>query len=89
VSPLVTRKVNIHEAKKEFSHLVDRAHAGEDIVLVKYGKPWARLVPLVPRPGRQPGLLRGLRLDLAFDEPLPQDELEAWDGRTDQKPGRR
>lgn len=76
----MSRQVNIHEAKTQFSQLVDRAHAGEEIIVAKDGEPWARLVPLaVPTP-RQPGLLRGLRIDPAFDEPLPDDELDAWNG---------
>ena len=76
----MSRKVNIHEAKTQFSQLVDRAHGGEEIVVAKDGKPWARLVPLGPPKSRQPGLLRGLRMDAAFDEPLPKEELDAWNG---------
>ncbi|MEI9951400.1 MAG: type II toxin-antitoxin system prevent-host-death family antitoxin [Pseudomonadota bacterium] len=76
----MSRQVNIHEAKTQFSQLVDRAHAGEEIVVAKDGEPWARLVPLAASPARQPGLLRGLRVDPAFDEPLPDDELDAWNG---------
>ena len=55
----------IHEAKTQFSQLVDRAHAGEEIVVAKDGEPWARLVPLAAPSARQPGLLRGLRIDPA------------------------
>jgi prevent-host-death family protein len=54
------RTVNVHEAKTQFSRLIDAAHAGETILVAKDGKPWARLVPLEPdRPLRQPGVLRG------------------------------
>jgi prevent-host-death family protein len=74
----MAHQVNIHEAKTQFSQLVDRAHAGEEIVVAKDGEPWARLVPLAAPAARQPGLLRGLRIDPAFDEPLPDDELDAW-----------
>ena len=38
--------VNIHEAKTHFSKLVDRAAAGEEIVIGRAGKPVARLVPI-------------------------------------------
>jgi prevent-host-death family protein len=38
--------VNIHEAKTHFSKLVDRAAAGEEIVIAKAGRPVAKLVPL-------------------------------------------
>lgn len=52
--------VNIHEAKTHLSRLVDRAAAGEEIVIAKNGKPVAKLVPLSedlkPRPlGRMKG----------------------------------
>jgi len=75
------RSVNVHQAKTQFSRLIDAAHAGETIVLAKDGKPWARLVPLEQgEPRRQPGLLRG-RLMLPSPEellaPLPLDELDA------------
>jgi len=38
--------VNIHEAKTQFSRLVDQAEAGEEIVIARAGKPVARLVGL-------------------------------------------
>jgi prevent-host-death family protein len=37
-------KVNIHQAKTQFSRLVDLA-AGEQIIIAKAGQPVARLVP--------------------------------------------
>ena len=71
-------KVNVHEAKTKLSQLLERAHAGEEIVIAKSGKPYARLVPLeAPKP-RQPGLLKG-RVDQKFFEALPEEELEAWE----------
>jgi prevent-host-death family protein len=38
-------QVNIHEAKTHFSKLIERARAGEEIVVAKAGKPVAKLVP--------------------------------------------
>lgn len=38
--------VNIHEAKTQFSRLVEHAEAGEEIVIARAGKPVARLVSL-------------------------------------------
>jgi prevent-host-death family protein len=71
-------KVNVHEAKTKLSQLLERAHAGEEIIIAKSGKPYARLVPLeVARP-REPGLLKG-KLGAAFFDPLPEDELDAWE----------
>ena len=47
--------VNVHEAKTHFSRLLEQAHAGQEIILAKSGRPYARLVPLAPAKGhRQP-----------------------------------
>jgi len=77
----MSRIVNIHEAKTHLSRLLEQAHAGEEIILAKAGKPYARLVPLAaPTPRRQPGRQAG-RVDEAFFEPLAEGELAAWEGR--------
>jgi prevent-host-death family protein len=70
--------VNVHEAKTHFSKLLEQAHAGQEIIVAKAGKPYARLMPLAEPQGRRPGRLPG-RVDEAFFEPLPADELDAWD----------
>ncbi len=41
-------KVNIHEAKTHLSRLVDRAAAGEEIIIGRAGKPVAKLVAYKP-----------------------------------------
>ncbi len=72
--------VNVHEAKTHFSRFLEQAHAGQEIVLAKAGKPYARLVPLLPVSGkRQAGRLLG-RIESPFFDPLPDDELTAWEG---------
>lgn len=71
--------INVHQAKTHLSRLLERAHAGEEIVLAKAGKPYARLMPL-EKPKRRLGFVEGY-LDDRFFEPLPQDELDAWEGR--------
>lgn len=71
--------VNVHEAKTHLSRLLERAHAGEEIILAKAGKPYAKLVPLTSeKPRRQPGRLKGVVTD-AFFEPLPEEELKLWE----------
>jgi prevent-host-death family protein len=71
-------KVNVHVAKTQFSKLLDRAHAGEEIVIARNGEPYARLVPLEqPRP-REAGLLKG-KVGKKFFDPLPDEELTAWE----------
>jgi len=69
--------VNVHEAKTHFSRLLERAHSGEEIIVAKAGKPYAKLVPLDERKERVPGIAKG-RVTDAFFEPLPHDELETW-----------
>ena len=69
--------VNVHQAKTQLSKLLKRAHEGEEIVLSKAGKPYARLVPLEKPGPRISGIARG-RVDEAFFEPLPESELKVW-----------
>jgi prevent-host-death family protein len=62
--------VNVHEAKTHLSRLLDRAAAGEEIVIGRAGKPVARLVALPERPPREFGRLAGrIAIDDDFDEP--------------------
>ena len=75
----MSNPINVHEAKTQLSRLLDRAHAGEEVVLSKAGKPYAKLVPL-EKPKRQLGFIKG-HLDDSFFEPLPEVELDTWEGR--------
>lgn len=53
-------QVNIHQAKTNFSRLVDRAAQGEEIIIGKAGKPVAKLVPYAAKkPKRKPGAWKG------------------------------
>lgn len=75
-------QVNLYEAKTGLSALVDRAAAGEDIVIAKNGKPRAVMVsldrapeaaePKVPRFGAWAG--SGYRLPKNFNDPDPEIE---------------
>ena len=74
--------VNIHEAKTNLSRLLAQVEAGEDVVIARNGTPVARLVAVEPPARREFGALRGrIKLDDSFFEPLPDDELDAWEGR--------
>lgn len=78
-SSLTAHAVNVHDAKTHFSKLLELAHAGQEIILAKAGKPYARLMPLAsPVPRRVPGRLSGC-VDDAFFEPLPESELAQWE----------
>ena len=75
--------VNIHEAKTQFSRLVDAAASGEEIVIAKAGKPAARLVPMErAKVTRRFGGLKGkVRIADDFDAPLLDDVIAAFEGR--------
>lgn len=76
---------NVHDAKTHLSKLLDRVHAGEEIILAKAGKPYAKLVPIASdKPKRRGGQFEGLFTvgDEIFD-PLPEDELRLWEGHGD------
>jgi prevent-host-death family protein len=73
--------VNMHEAKTQLSKLVDRAAAGEEVVIAKAGTPVAKLVAYkVPGGRRVPGGWEGkIWIAPDFDE-LPPDLLAAFEG---------
>ncbi|MFM0667253.1 type II toxin-antitoxin system Phd/YefM family antitoxin [Paraburkholderia sediminicola] len=72
--------VNIHEAKTNFSRLVDAAAGGEEILIAKAGRPTARLVSIA-KPTRRFGALKGaVRIADDFDAPLPDDVIAAFEG---------
>lgn len=83
---------NVHDAKTHLSRLIDRAHAGEEIVLAKAGVPYAKLVPIDPAPSKPKRVPGGLTVtgdipDSVWFDPLPEDELELWEGKRLEKYG--
>ena len=73
--------VNVHEAKTHLSRRLARVEAGEEIVIARNGKPVARLVEYKRRGKPQFGSWIGrVALDDSFFEPLPEEELTAWEG---------
>ena len=77
-------KVNIHQAKTQFSRLIELAAGGEEIIIAKAGKAVARLVPYQPKGAvRRPGAMRGkIRIKKNFDAPLPKELLGAFEGKS-------
>lgn len=78
------QSINLYEAKTNLSQLVERAAAGEEIVIAKAGRPLARLVPLKVRTeARFPGALKGrIVIGPVFDAPLPEEVAKAFRGRS-------
>ena len=76
-------RIGMHEAKTTLSQLVERAAAGEDIIIQRNGTPVARLVPVASSSSLQSvrGAWRGrVRIADDFDE-LPDDVADAFCGR--------
>ncbi len=73
--------INVYEAKTQFSRLLVRVAAGEEVVIAKAGRPVARLVPAGERRKEiRLGRDRG-RVFIAddFDTPLPKDVLAGFE----------
>ncbi|MCH4894545.1 MULTISPECIES: type II toxin-antitoxin system Phd/YefM family antitoxin [unclassified Sphingomonas] len=76
---------NVHDAKTNLSRLIDRANAGEEIIIAKAGKPYARLMPLEPErhPPRKPGrfrhLLKDVPSDIWFEPTFTDEELDGFE----------
>jgi prevent-host-death family protein len=73
--------VTIHAAKTNLSHLIEKACAGEEVIIARGKQPVVRLVPIEPSPQKRTfGAMRGkATVTEAYFEPLPIDELDAWD----------
>ncbi|HEY5328753.1 MAG TPA: type II toxin-antitoxin system prevent-host-death family antitoxin [Acidobacteriaceae bacterium] len=76
---------NLYEAKTALSRLVDKAAAGEEIIIAKAGKPMARLAPInAKKRGKKKrdwgnNLLNITYIAPDFDEPVfTDDELKEW-----------
>jgi len=76
--------INVYQAKTQLSRLLDRAAAGEEIVITRHGRPVARLGPVrETRQARKLGSMRGrIRMRKDFDAPLPEEILAAFEGRS-------
>lgn len=70
--------MNLQEVT-ELSRLVERALAGEDVVITRAGVPVVRLVPVNRFGTRKLGQWRGkVRLSDDFDDPLSEADLARW-----------
>lgn len=72
--------VNMYEAKATLSSLVERAVAGEEIIIARAGTPLVKIVPLhsAESPKRRLSGQNDLEISYVaedFDAPLPEDML--------------
>jgi antitoxin (DNA-binding transcriptional repressor) of toxin-antitoxin stability system len=77
-------KVNIHDAKTHLSEYLGRLAKGETIILCRRNMPIAEIRPLPrSRLAQRPiGLAKGkLKIPKSFFKPLPDDLLDAFEGK--------
>ncbi len=76
--------IAVDDASTQLPRLIDRALAGEEIVIARDGRPLVRLVPVKEMPARKPGALKGrFEVPGSFFEPLPGDALNAFEGKAE------
>lgn len=75
--------VSISDARARLSQLVDKAAAGEDVVVSRNGKPLVCITRLEAHKRRVTfGLLKGkFAVPADFDAPLPFEVLAGFEGR--------
>ena len=72
--------VNVREAKTNLSRLLAQAEAGEEVIIARNGKPVARLAPVQNLGAPRPDVFKGkFVLPDSFSDPLPEEELKAWE----------
>jgi prevent-host-death family protein len=76
--------VTMFEAKTRLSELVQKAQAGEEIIITsgREKTPVARIEPLEKRKGVKLGAWYdpNFKVSPDFWDPLPEDELRLWEG---------
>lgn len=72
----------VHQAKTNLSKLIEKAEAGEEIVIARGSEPAVRLVPVPKKyPKRKFGAYKGeFTVPDSFFDPLPEEELAAAEG---------
>ncbi len=75
--------VKVHEAKTNLSKLLAAVERGEEVIIKRGNKTIAKITAAnddeVKPPKRRLGRFQGLfELPESFFDPLPDDELEAW-----------
>ena len=73
--------VNVHQAKTQLSRLLARVENGEEVVIARNGTPVARLISVTKHGKPRFGSWKDrITVDDSFLEPLPEEELAAWEG---------
>ena len=72
---------SVHQAKTHLSKILTQLESNNEIIISRYGKPVARLIPYdAPQVKRKFGAMKGIiQVDDAFFDELPEEELSAWE----------
>ena len=80
--------VTIEEAKQRIEELAHLATLGEEVVITQHDSTAVALKPVpspTVRPKREPGFWAGqFDIDTELLEPLPENELDLWEGNSAQ-----
>jgi prevent-host-death family protein len=70
-------QINIHTAKTQLSKLIAN---GKEVIIARYGRPVAKLVPLKPLlKDRTKGTAKGkIKIKDSFFEPLPEELIDEF-----------
>lgn len=83
------RTTNVAEAKTKLSSLIEKALAGEEVIISKHGKPLVKLIPYVRDTTPRDMSVRiwegGVVMADDFDE-LSDELLDAFTGKFDEPP---
>lgn len=74
----VRRTVKVQEAKTRLSAILADVERGDEVVIARGDVPVARLIPIREPPEREFGFV-SYRVPDSFYEPLPENELAAWE----------
>ncbi len=77
----MSKSINIHEAKTNFSKLINRVINGEEITISKSGNAVAKLIPIQTKSEKRiPGsAINKIKIADNFDSPLPEDLLTEFE----------
>jgi prevent-host-death family protein len=81
--------VNVVDAKARLSEYLDAASRGERVVICNRNRPVAELRPVAEAPAaRRLGIATGeVTVPDSFNDPLPDDLLDAFEGRASHRRG--
>ena len=74
-------EVNVHEAKTHLSRLLEQAMAGEEVIIMRSGRPLVRLAPVAAAPVRRKlGTAKGdFVVPRDFDASLDEEVLREFE----------